>query len=153
MFGVPEAQYEAECNDNLLVIVQIESADGVKNIDEIAAVPGLDVIFVGAPDDIHLSAWLMAGPFDLAKSMDIEFGGDEHEDAIAKVLKVSKANGKKAAIFCEPRGLGEVAVLIPGMSGEKAKKRLQQGFDMVSIVTDTDTLIWGLTKQLEDVKA
>jgi 4-hydroxy-2-oxoheptanedioate aldolase len=40
-----------------------------------------------------------------------------------------------------------------GMSGEKAKKRLQQGFDMVSIVTDTDTLIWGLTKQLEDVKA
>ena len=33
--------------------------------------------------------------------MDIEFGGEAHEAAIAKVLKVSKAKGKKAAIFCE----------------------------------------------------
>ena len=39
-----------------------------------------------------------------------------------------------------------------GTSGQKAKMRLQQGFDMVSIVTDTDTLIWGLEKQLEDIK-
>ena len=47
VFGIPEAQYEEECNDNLLVIVQIESADGVENIEAIAAVPGIDVIFIG----------------------------------------------------------------------------------------------------------
>lgn len=47
IFGVPEAQYEATCNDNLLVIVQIESAEGVKNVESIAAVDGVDVLFVG----------------------------------------------------------------------------------------------------------
>lgn len=49
IFGVPEAQYEATCNDNLLVIVQIESAEGVKNVESIAAVDGVDVLFVGEP--------------------------------------------------------------------------------------------------------
>ncbi|KIR68450.1 hypothetical protein I312_100468 [Cryptococcus bacillisporus CA1280] len=125
IFGVPEAQYEATCNDNLLVIVQIESAEGVKNVESIAAVDGVDVLFVG--------------PFDLAKSMDIEFGGKEHEAAIARTLKACKDNGKKAAIFC--------------MTGAQSKKRLQQGFDMVSIATDTDSIIREFSRQLEDVKA
>lgn len=44
---------------------------------------------------------LFVGPFDLAKSMDIKFGGDEHEAAIARVLKAAKANGKTASIFCK----------------------------------------------------
>lgn len=96
VFGVPEAQYEAECNDNLLVMVQIESADGIRNIEEIASVPGLDVLFVG--------------PFDLAKSMDIKFGGDEHEAAIDKVLQTAKKNGKKSAIFC----MSSNGILLPG---------------------------------------
>lgn len=87
IFNVEEGTYEAECNDNLLVIVQIESRAGADNVEEIAAVAGVDVLFVG--------------PFDLAKSMNIEFGGSEHEDAIAKTLKACKDNGKKAAIFCE----------------------------------------------------
>lgn len=33
--------------------------------------------------------------------MDIEFGGEEHEAAIARTLKACKDNGKKAAIFCK----------------------------------------------------
>ena len=41
------------------------------------------------------------GPFDLAKSMDIEFGGEEHERTIASVLEAARGQGKKAAIFCE----------------------------------------------------
>lgn len=39
------------------------------------------------------------------------------------------------------------------MNGVQARKRLDQGFDAVSIVTDTDTLIWGLTQQIKDVQA
>jgi 4-hydroxy-2-oxoheptanedioate aldolase len=38
------------------------------------------------------------------------------------------------------------------MSGEQAKKRLAQGFDSVSICTDTDSLIREFTRQLEAVK-
>lgn len=47
IFGVAEGDYEVQCNDNLLVIVQIESKSGVENVEEIAAVPGVDVLFVG----------------------------------------------------------------------------------------------------------
>jgi 4-hydroxy-2-oxoheptanedioate aldolase len=37
------------------------------------------------------------------------------------------------------------------MSGEQAKKRLAQGFDMVSIATDTDSIIREFSRQLEAV--
>jgi 4-hydroxy-2-oxoheptanedioate aldolase len=33
--------------------------------------------------------------------MQVEFGGKEHEAAIAKILAAAKAAGKIAAIFCE----------------------------------------------------
>lgn len=42
---------------------------------------------------------IFIGPFDLAKSMNVEFGGEQHESAIAKVLKATKAAGKYAPIF------------------------------------------------------
>jgi len=41
------------------------------------------------------------GPFDLAVSMGVEFGGPEHEAAIAKILAACKKAGKVAAIFCQ----------------------------------------------------
>jgi 4-hydroxy-2-oxoheptanedioate aldolase len=47
IFGVTEGEYEVQCNDHLLVIVQIESKSGVENVEEIAAVAGVDVLFVG----------------------------------------------------------------------------------------------------------
>jgi 4-hydroxy-2-oxoheptanedioate aldolase len=44
---------------------------------------------------------LMHGrPFDLAFSLGVEPGSDEHEAAIAKVLAACKKVGKPAAIFC-----------------------------------------------------
>jgi hypothetical protein len=43
----------------------------------------------------------MTGPFDLAKQMGVERGGDEHEAAIQRTLKAAHVSGKKAAIFCE----------------------------------------------------
>jgi 2-keto-3-deoxy-L-rhamnonate aldolase RhmA len=46
-FGLSEPEYPATADDNLLVIVQIESKDGVKNVEEIAAVEGIDVLFIG----------------------------------------------------------------------------------------------------------
>jgi 4-hydroxy-2-oxoheptanedioate aldolase len=42
--------YVATCADNLLVVLQIESAKGVANIDQILAVEGIDVMFIGPHD-------------------------------------------------------------------------------------------------------
>lgn len=62
------------------------------------------------------------GPFDLAKQIGVVRGGDEHKAAIERILKAAKAAGKKAAIFCT--------------DGNQAREYAEQGFDMVSVITD-----------------
>lgn len=42
--------YQAGCGDNLLVICQIESAQAVEAVPDIARVPGVDMLFVGPYD-------------------------------------------------------------------------------------------------------
>ena len=46
-FGVTEPEYPDQADKSLLVIVQIESRQGVENVEAIAAVEGIDVLFVG----------------------------------------------------------------------------------------------------------
>ena len=42
--------YAGEWNNNVICAMQVETADCIKNIDEIAAVPGLDILFLGQND-------------------------------------------------------------------------------------------------------
>ena len=42
--------YAGDANDNVIVALQVETADCIKNIDEIAAVPGVDILFLGQND-------------------------------------------------------------------------------------------------------
>ncbi|KAF5392056.1 hypothetical protein D9757_003277 [Collybiopsis confluens] len=109
--GALGSGYAAAANNDLIISVQIEHPQAVKEIEEICQ-EGIDVVFIG--------------PFDLAMSMGVEFGGEEHEAAIAKILATAKKHGKVAAIFC--------------LNGEQAAKRFAQGFQMVSVTTDIDTL-------------
>ncbi len=45
--GVKPAEYDEKTHGEVLVIVQIESRPGVENVEEIAKVEGLDVLFIG----------------------------------------------------------------------------------------------------------
>ena len=65
-----------QANDQTLVIAMIETVKGLKNVDQIAAVPGVDVL------------WL--GHFDLTSSMGIA-GQLDHPDYIAAVKIISAA--------------------------------------------------------------
>jgi len=50
-FSAREAEdYLAHANDEIVVIGMLEGLDGIANLDEIVAVPGIDVIFVGTYD-------------------------------------------------------------------------------------------------------
>ncbi|KAJ7097630.1 Pyruvate/Phosphoenolpyruvate kinase-like domain-containing protein [Mycena epipterygia] len=120
--GALGGPYKAAANTDLVISVQIEHPDAIRDIDAICA-EGIDVAFIG--------------PFDLATSMNVEFGGEEHEAAIAKVLAACQKSGKIAAIFC--------------LTGEQAEKRFQQGFQMVSVTTDIDTITDGFAAQLGKV--
>lgn len=53
--GKDRSRYFREANENTLVVAMIEGREGVASLDEILAVPGLDVIFVG--------------PYDLSQAM------------------------------------------------------------------------------------
>ncbi|KAE9376958.1 Phosphoenolpyruvate/pyruvate domain-containing protein [Stipitochalara longipes BDJ] len=83
--------YLQQANDSLLTIVQIETKEALENVDGIAAVPGIDVLFVG--------------PFDLGNNIGHPIiNGVMHDGlhaAIAKVLKAANEAGKKAGIFSD----------------------------------------------------
>ncbi|KAJ5156011.1 hypothetical protein N7492_008814 [Penicillium capsulatum] len=117
----PGPEYDEGVNSSATVAVQIESRSGVENAEKIAAVPGIDVLFIG--------------PFDLAKQMGITRGGAEHESAIQRILAASHAAGKKAAIFCT--------------DGNDARARAQQGFDMISVNTDVGVIRTGMLNELK----
>ena len=48
--GVSWSDYLPRANRETLVVVQIETASGIENLESIAAVPGVDVLFVGPTD-------------------------------------------------------------------------------------------------------
>lgn len=47
---LPLKQYFEQANANTLVAIQIENAEAVEDVDRIAAVPGVDVLFIGPAD-------------------------------------------------------------------------------------------------------
>lgn len=103
--------------------------------------------------------------------MGVERGGKEHEAAVQRILKAAKAEGKKAAIFCTSlleftlppfrwvywlyAGLKTKCSprVSTGTDGADAKKRTDQGFDMVSIITDVNVLGEGIARELSAAQA
>ncbi|KAF5723520.1 zinc-binding protein [Fusarium mundagurra] len=110
------SEYLQQANDSLLTIVQIETKEALESIDEIAAVDGIDVLFIG--------------PFDLGNALGhpiIEgVMATELKDAIAKILAAGQKAGKKTGVYCT--------------GGEQAKIYADQGFDMMNVVTDYTSL-------------
>jgi len=84
--------------------------------------------------------------------MNVPFGQEEHEEAITKIRESAKAAGKTSAIFCKSfnhlNELQRVSHCTSGLTGEQAEKRYAQGFDMVSVTTDIDTLAGGIAKEV-----
>jgi 2-dehydro-3-deoxyglucarate aldolase/4-hydroxy-2-oxoheptanedioate aldolase len=76
-----------EANDNTIMMVQVESKEGVENIDEILKVEGIDAAFIG--------------PNDLSQDYGI-FGEKENSiiiEAIDKVICSAKRYNKFSGIF------------------------------------------------------
>jgi len=109
-FGVAHDDYTggdiiakmASANENGLLIAQIETAAGIENVDAIAAVDGIDVLWIG-----H---------FDLTNFLGIpgQFTHPTYLAAVEKMLEACRTQGKAAGIMC-----GDVAT---------GKAQLAQGF-------------------------
>ncbi|MEA2597766.1 MAG: hypothetical protein QOF01_4235 [Thermomicrobiales bacterium] len=70
-----------EANAETMVVVQIESLEGVANLEAIASVPGLDVVCVG--------------PQDLSISMDVhgEFGHPQFVETLQQIVEICARHG------------------------------------------------------------
>ena len=79
--------YMAECNRRCKVIPQCETAEALDHIEEIAALPGVDGIFVGPCD------------LSIALGIPLEFDNPVLHRAIERVLKACQDNGKESYIF------------------------------------------------------
>src|SRR5437867_2824233 len=59
-FGCEAASYYAQANDEVLVVLQMESARSVENAEELLSVPGIDAVFIG-PNDLMASLGMTPG--------------------------------------------------------------------------------------------
>jgi 2-keto-3-deoxy-L-rhamnonate aldolase RhmA len=62
LWSSPGVNYRATINDNMLVIVMIETLEGVANADEIAATHGVDGVIIGNNDLSSFSGWAQTDP-------------------------------------------------------------------------------------------
>jgi 4-hydroxy-2-oxoheptanedioate aldolase len=110
-----------------LCFVMIETREGLDQVEEIAATPGLDGLYIG-PSDLSLALGITP-----------RVGGPELEQAIARVLEAAHAHGLIAGMHCG--------------SGEAARARAEQGFDMVTVVVDAALFAASIARELADARA
>ena len=95
-----------------MVCVQIESRKAVENVEEIAAVDGIDMLFIG-PNDLASSMGYVA--FDHASIPEVQ-------EASARVLKAGIDAGKYVGHFA--------------LSADAAAQKYKQGFHFVNCGAD-----------------
>ncbi len=90
-----DPDYLATANDELMVIVQIETREAVRNVDEILAVDGIDACYIG-PFDLSLSYGHVQPKWDDA----------EYLAAFDTVLEAARRAGKPAGMFATSDTIG-----------------------------------------------
>jgi 4-hydroxy-2-oxoheptanedioate aldolase len=113
-YGFGYQEYLAHGNEMLVTMLQIESATALANCEEIAAVDGADVLFVG--------------PTDLSISLGTTDSSEEFQTAIARISIAAKGAGKAAGILARTpaqaasfRSLGYTVIAMESDRGLLAK--------------------------------
>lgn len=125
-FGA-RSDYAKRINEEACLIVQIETLDALANIPEIAAVEGVDCLFIG--------------PSDLSASMGL-VGQPTHPDVRAKIaegLALAKKAGKPIGVL--------------GPTPEDCVAFARQGFDFVILATDLGILVRQVKADMAVLKA
>lgn len=103
----------------VLCFVMVETLEGIDNVERIAAVRGVDGIYIG-PADLAVS-------MGLAPGLQIQAGA--HADAIARIVRACDAAGKVAAMSGDPSHLAAQGLRMVTAGGDAAF--LQAGLNSV----------------------
>lgn len=128
LWGATMQNYVRTANEDTCVILQVEHPDAVENVDEILAVPGIDVAYVGVAD---LASFMgFTGQIgELDASVDA---------AIDRVVSAAGKAGVPLGIHC--------------LSPEAAARRIRQGFRFMAIGGDARYIGGTARQQLQETK-
>ena len=118
--------YVERVNEEMAVIVMIETKEAVAAVDEIVSVPGISAVLIG-PGDLALS---------LGCSPDVD---DEHEACIQRVIAACAAKGVPSGIACS--------------GPEDVIMRAKQGMTFLAGGSDVGWVTAGADTHLEQVRA
>ena len=121
-----DGDFRTWSDDNIAVIVMIETVEAVKNAAAILAVEGVDCGFVG--------------PSDLALSMGVDVAtgtGSEHEAMIMSVRDAGKKVGRALGIKC---------------NNEDGAQRLAEGFQFIGVASDQAFMVKESAAQLKKLR-
>jgi 4-hydroxy-2-oxoheptanedioate aldolase len=124
-YGMGGADYVKFANENVLVVVIVERREAIENIESIASVPGIDVLFVGVND---LSFSLGVG----GRTTDPLV-----EEALTKVLEAGRRHG--------------IPVGYPTGNPAEINKRIAQGFRFFQASSDIGLMAGGARDMLSKV--
>jgi 4-hydroxy-2-oxoheptanedioate aldolase len=113
-FGASIDDYLSTASHKLLTVVQIETPGTLDVVDDIAAVDGVDVLFIG--------------PLDLSLSMGIpqQFDHPQFLDALARVSRAAESHGKAAGILLN--------------TADHIERTIDAGFTFVGLGSDGSAL-------------
>jgi 4-hydroxy-2-oxoheptanedioate aldolase len=124
--------YAGAANDNVIVALQVETADCIRNIDEIAAVPGVDILFLGQ-NDLCMSM----GLFEKYKFPDM-YTSPELNDATEKLKAAARKNGVILGIFL--------------FGTSRVGEFLEKGFPFMSLGNDLHHILTQSSAYVKDVE-
>ncbi|TDG12836.1 hypothetical protein E2F43_14850 [Seongchinamella unica] len=116
-------EYLAHANAQIACLPMIETEEGLENVEEIAAVEGVDGLFVG--------------PMDLCYGLGIapgDFGNPRFKEAIAAIIAACQKHERVVGMF--------------GYSAEMAHESLRNGFHFASAGTDISFFRSGVSRGL-----
>jgi 4-hydroxy-2-oxoheptanedioate aldolase len=121
-FAATPADYYAKVDDELLIVLQCEHIEAVRNFDAVYSVPGIDAVFVG--------------PNDLAASMRSPEGKPPSPELFKQTLADILAGCKR----------NKVAAGIHTFSLEEAKMRIDDGWQFIAVNSELKFMTDGAKK-------
>jgi 4-hydroxy-2-oxoheptanedioate aldolase len=124
--------YAGAANDNVIKALQVETADCIKNIDEIAAVPGVDMLFLGQ-NDLCMSMGLYE-KYEFPHM----YTSPELGDATNKLIAAAKKNNVILGIFL--------------FGTSRVGEFLEKGFTFISVGNDLHHVLTQAGAYVNDVE-
>src|SRR6201993_2929199 len=124
--------YAGKANENVIVALQVETAACIKNMDEIAAVPGVDILFLGQ-NDLCMSM----GLYEKYKFPDM-YTSPELNAATEKLKAAARKNNVILGLFL--------------FGTSRVGEFLDKGFSFVSIGNDLHHVLTQTAVYVKDVE-